>query len=486
MKSCEKNYSTRLLISDVVVVIVVTFLAQALRFGLVGSSQTEINRLSSLTGTYSLASAIIVITWLLSLSFFGSRKIELTGAGSEEYRRVVRATLGVFGLVAVISYLFDLQLARGYVLVAFPLGLFALLFSRWLWRQWLIKKRADGDFLTSAVIVGSIKSADEVAVQLRKGTEAGFQVIGCFLSGSVPPESESQQILLPQSKLPILGGIKDAVSQMRGLGASTLIIANSDHLSPVNVRSLSWELIPGQESLILAPSLLDVAGPRLHMYPVANLSLIRVETPSFSGGRRVLKRAFDLLASIVLLVLLSPVFLITAIAIKRDTAGPVFFSQTRVGLNGKPFTMIKFRTMSTTAEQDLEALKQTSVERTAGNHILFKIKDDPRVTKVGKTLRKYSIDELPQLVNVLVGNMSLVGPRPPLASEVAVYDDHVMRKFFMKPGITGQWQVSGRSDLSWDESVRADLIYVENWSFVNDAVILFKTCKVAINGRGAY
>lgn len=486
MKHIGMSYNSRLLISDVVVVILVTFLAQVLRFGLFGSSQTEINRLNSLSGTYSIASVIIVIIWLMSLSYFGTRKNELIGAGSEEYRRVVRATLGVFGLVAVISYLFDLQLARGYVLVAFPLGLFSLVFSRWLWRQWLIKKRANGDFLTPAVIVGSIKSADEVAIQLNKGTEAGFQVIGCFLSGSVPPESESQQILLPQSHLPILGGIKDAISQMRKLEVSTLIVANSDHLGPVDVRTLSWELLPGQESLILAPSLLDVAGPRLHMQPVANLSLIRVETPSFSGGKRVMKRVFDLLTSFVLLVIFSPIFLITAIAIKRDSVGPVFFTQTRVGLNGRPFKMIKFRTMSATAEKDLEALKQTSVERTAGNHILFKIKEDPRITKIGKILRKYSFDELPQLVNVLTGKMSLVGPRPPLASEVAQYGDHVMRKFFMKPGITGQWQVRGRSDLSWDESVREDLSYVENWSLYLDIFIILKTLKAVLSANGAY
>lgn len=186
------------------------------------------------------------------------------------------------------------------------------------------------------------------------------------------------------------------------------------------------------------------------------------------------------------MVLLSPLFLIVAIAIRREDKGPIFFRQERVGHNGKPFKMIKFRTMRSTAESELAALLNTSVERDAGNHILFKIKDDPRITPIGKTLRKYSLDELPQLINVFLDDMSLVGPRPPLASEVALYDEHVLRKFFMKPGITGQWQVSGRSDLSWDDSVRADLMYVENWSFVNDLLILWKTIRTVFQGNGAY
>lgn len=482
----ESKYSLKLSLTDTSVIVAATAAAQLLRFGANNDRIIAKSSHQELALSYTVTSLIVICAWTIALYLLNSRKREILGAGSEEYRRVVRATLGVFALIAIISYLGNLQIARGYVLIAMPLGLIGLLGTRWLWRQWLIKTRRRDKFLTNAVIIGSIKSADEVAMQLRNNTEAGFRVLGCFLSGSQTPASQSQQILLPTSKLPILGGFNDAVSTMRELNATTLIVANSDHLSPVDVRSLSWELIPGQENLVLAPSLLDVSGPRLHMYPVANLPLIRVETPNFSGGRRVLKRTFDLLASILMLVLLSPVFAIVAIVIKREDNGPVFFHQERIGLHGKPFKMIKFRTMRTTAESELAALHNTTVERGAGNQILFKIKDDPRITSVGKTLRKYSLDELPQLINVFKDDMSLVGPRPPLAREVALYDEHVLRKFFMKPGITGQWQVSGRSDLSWDDSVRADLMYVENWSFVNDLLILWKTIRAVFQGTGAY
>ncbi len=486
MKVWEYKYSIRLMLTDFVVISLVTTTAQLLRFGANSPSIIEGKALQALAFNYTLTSATIVIFWMAALSLFNSRKREILGAGSEEYRRVVRATFALFAVVAIISYLGNLQIARGYVLIAMPLGLVFLLFSRWAWRQWLIRTRSQGSFLTPAVVIGSINSADEVSLQLAHNSEAGFQVLGCFLNGSLPPSSQSQQILLPKSNLPILGGFDNAIKVMREIGANTIIVANSDHLSPRDVRSLSWELIPGQENLVLAPSLLDVSGPRLHMYPVANMPLIRVETPNFSGGRRVLKRIFDLLASLLLLILFSPIFAIIAIAIKRDSAGPIFFTQERVGLHGKTFKMIKFRTMSASAESELKALQNTSVVRDAGNHILFKIKDDPRITPIGKTLRKYSLDELPQLINVLKDNMSLVGPRPPLPSEVALYDDHVMRKFFMKPGITGQWQVSGRSDLNWDDSVRADLMYVENWSFVNDLLILWKTTRAVVKSSGAY
>lgn len=486
MKVWEYKYSIRLMLTDFVAISLVTTTAQLLRFGANSPSIIEGKALRDLAFNYTLTSATIIIFWMAALSLFNSRKREILGAGSEEYRRVVRATFALFAVVAIISYLGNLQIARGYVLIAMPLGLVFLLFSRWAWRQWLIRTRSQGSFLTPAVIIGSINSADEVSLQLAHNSEAGFKVLGCFLNGSLPPSSQSQQILLPKSNLPILGGFDNAIKVMREIGANTIIVANSDHLSPRDVRSLSWELIPGQENLVLAPSLLDVSGPRLHMYPVADMPLIRVETPNFSGGRRVLKRTFDLLASLLLLILFSPIFAIIAIAIKRDSAGPIFFTQERVGLHGKTFKMIKFRTMSASAESELKALQNTSVVRDAGNHILFKIKDDPRITPIGKTLRKYSLDELPQLINVLKDNMSLVGPRPPLPSEVALYDDHVMRKFFMKPGITGQWQVSGRSDLNWDDSVRADLMYVENWSFVNDLLILWKTTRAVVKSSGAY
>lgn len=248
------------------------------------------------------------------------------------------------------------------------------------------------------------------------------------------------------------------------------------------MRALSWELADHSISLILAPALTDVAGPRIHSHPVADLPLIHVSTPRLDGFSAVLKRAFDILGSAAGIFVISPVLLFTAIAIKLDDGGPVFFAQRRVGKDNVPFTMFKFRSMVVDAEAKLAQLRASE----AGNEVLFKMKDDPRITRVGAFIRKYSIDELPQLFNVFLGSMSMVGPRPPLESEVEQYGSDVMRRLTVMPGITGLWQVGGRSDLDWEESVRLDLYYVENWSIIQDLIILFRTVRVVLARDGAY
>jgi len=253
---------------------------------------------------------------------------------------------------------------------------------------------------------------------------------------------------------------------------------------PSAVRRLSWDLEKTSAELILAPALTDIAGPRIQTQPVAGLSLIHVERPTYRGATKLFKTAFDLVGAGLLLLMLSPVFLAIALGIKVTSPGPVFFRQERVGLDGERFKMIKFRSMRVDAEAMLEQLQ--AEQRDAGNDVLFKIKNDPRVTSIGKFIRRFSLDEIPQLLNVLRGEMSLVGPRPPLVAEVARYEDEVHRRLLVKPGMTGLWQVSGRSDLSWDETVRLDLSYVENWSIASDLVILFKTAKAVVAPEGAY
>ncbi len=234
----------------------------------------------------------------------------------------------------------------------------------------------------------------------------------------------------------------------------------------------------------MAPSLTDVAGPRIHSRPVAGLPLLHVETPQYSGFRAAVKRVFDVVLSSLALVVLAVPMLVVAALVKTTSAGPVFFMQERVGYHGRAFRMFKFRSMRQDAEELLTQLDQQ--EKIDQASVLFKMKDDPRVTRVGKFIRRYSIDELPQLINVLKGDMSLVGPRPSLAREVELYDPHVHRRFLVKPGITGLWQVSGRSDLSWEESVRLDLYYVENWSLTADIMILWKTTRAVFHASGAY
>jgi exopolysaccharide biosynthesis polyprenyl glycosylphosphotransferase len=282
---------------------------------------------------------------------------------------------------------------------------------------------------------------------------------------------------VPGSDIPIMGDIFDVRAGIAASGADTVAITNTDELPPSGVKRISWELEAGREHLVLAPSITDVVGPRLQARPVAGLPLIHVETPQYTRGQRFAKRLTDVFLAGVGLVILAPVMLVISLMIRSSSSGPVLFAQTRIGLNGRQFRMWKFRTMVSNAEELLPGLAD---QRDRGNEVLFKMSADPRVTSVGRFLRRFSLDELPQLFNVLAGSMSVVGPRPPLPREVQQYADHVHRRFLVKPGITGLWQVSGRSTLSWEESVRLDLSYVENWTLAGDLVILLKTVRAAL------
>jgi len=428
--------------------------------------------------SYTVVSLVIVVAWMIALGLYDTRSARVLGVGSQEYKGIADSALRLFGLVAIVAFLFKVDLARGYILIAFPLGVVTLIFSRWMWRQWLGVMRERGEFSSKVLLVGSAESASVIARELARHTAAGYRVVGaCVTQGS------ALMTHLPGSTVPVYAGADQALMTMRDLGADTVIITSSDEMDPERVKRLSWGLTPGAEHLVVAPSLIDIGGPRIRTRPVASLPLIHVETPKFEGRKLLAKRVFDLLASAVLLVLLSPVLVAVAIAVKVSSPGPVFFAQERVGIKGKPFKMLKFRSMVIDAEARLAALQ---AQRDAGNTVMFKMKDDPRVTPIGRVLRRYSLDELPQIINVLVGSMSLVGPRPPLPREVEAYDHHVNRRFLVKPGITGLWQVSGRSSLPWEETVRLDLYYVENWSLTGDIVILWRTVKAVLGSNGAY
>nr|WP_243695432.1 sugar transferase [Agromyces protaetiae] len=347
-----------------------------------------------------------------------------------------------------------------------------------MWRQWLNVMRRGGGYSSRVLLVGSVDSATSVARQLARVPEAGYRVVGACVHGAGVIDR------LPGSNVPVYDGVEHALQTMRDLGADTVVVTSSDELGPERVKSLSWGLIPGAEHLVVAPSLIDIGGPRIHTRPVAGLPLIHVETPRFEGRKLVAKRIFDLVGSAALIVVLSPVLAGLAVMVRMSGDGPVLFRQERVGINGEPFAMLKFRSMVVDAEARLAAL--AAERRDAGNTVMFKMKDDPRVTPIGRLMRRFSLDELPQLFNVLRGDMSLVGPRPPLVRELSAYDTHVHRRFLVKPGITGLWQVSGRSDLSWEDTVRLDLYYVENWSITGDLVILWRTARAVFGSQGAY
>jgi exopolysaccharide biosynthesis polyprenyl glycosylphosphotransferase len=267
---------------------------------------------------------------------------------------------------------------------------------------------------------------------------------------------------------------------LRTIGADTVLATSSDHLPPERIRDLAWQLEPRQHELVLAPALTDVGGSRIHLRPVAGLPLIHVETPHYRGAGRFAKRAFDVAVASALLVVLAPMFAIIAALVARDSSGGVFYRQERIGRNGEPFDILKFRSMSADADA-------RRAELAAGmDKGLFKLVDDPRITRIGKVLRRYSLDELPQLVNVLRGEMSLVGPRPALPSEVSEYDRRELRRLAVTPGLSGLWQVSGRSNLGWADGIRLDLYYVENWSMTQDLQILWRTARAVLTSDGAY
>lgn len=477
--------SWKITLTDLIVISICTFGVQLI-WPVAGSVVLNGLGLSgSVIAAYTSISAIIIIVWAAALWQFGAWNTSLIGSGTREYVQVARASFATFVLVALFSYLYKAEIARGYVLISLPLGLLCMLIGRWVWKKYLFRQRHLGRFMHDAVVVGSLLSADEITQQLQKHHELGLRVVGAFLSQHTAPLSQSQQLTLSKTGVPIWGGIDDLISITRKRKVDSIVIGSTDHLSPRDVQKLGWELLPTRERLYLAANITDVAGPRLNIQPVEGLPLIEVKAPQFTGFNRILKRWLDIIFAIVAIVLTLPFVLIAAISIKLHDRGPVLFVQERIGQSGASFRMFKFRTMQQNAESQVDRLEEIEHD-SAGNTVLFKLKEDPRVTKPGKWIRRYSIDELPQLINVLIGNMSLVGPRPPLQREVEKYESFVLSRFIVKPGITGLWQVSGRSDLSWEESVRADLNYVQNWSIVFDLVIMWRTVKAVLKGNGAY
>lgn len=465
------RYARRLWISDLLVLTLVVYGAQVAWFGL-GNAEVSIREDSRLSAvSYWLFSATLLILWMWGLSLADSRSDRAIGTGTAEYVRIISVSTRLFGLIAIAAFLLRVDVARGYLLISLPVGVAALLLERWLWRKWLIRQRARGNWSATVLLVGSEASVAQIGTALRRTPSAGYRIVGACTPGGKAGGT------VRDTDIPILGGVNEVLGVLQYVDADTVAVTSADELPPSGVKRISWALETGSRHLVLAPAIADVVGPRIQTRPVAGLPLIHVETPRYSKGQRFVKRALDLTLTTVGVVLISPLMGVIALVIASTSSGPVLFWQHRVGLDGRHFRMLKFRTMVDGAEAMLPEL---SGKRDAGNEILFKMLVDPRVTPIGRWLRRYSLDELPQLFNVIGGSMSLVGPRPALPTEVARYDEHVHRRFLVKPGITGIWQISGRSTLSWEESVRLDLAYVENWSLVSDVVILLKTLRAAL------
>jgi len=417
----------------------------------------------------------LVAAWPLVLLGVGAYSERVFGTGSEEYRLVGKAGFALLALAGFLSYAAALDLSRALVVVAVPALAVVSLIGRFIARVQLRRLRARGHCTRRVVVVGRGGAALELSARVRRENYAGLDVVGLC----VTPADRDR--VAGVAGVPV-GGLEDVVAMAARLGADTIAVTSASETAAQYLRQLSWQLEGTGIELLVAPGLIEVAGPRLHIRPFEGLPLLAVEQPRFEGWRRVVKSGMDRSVAALGLLVLTPVWLAIAIAVRLESSGPVLYRQERVGHNGRPFTMLKFRSMVVGADRQVDQLRDANIS----DGLLFKMREDPRVTRVGRLLRRLSLDELPQLLNVLGGSMSLVGPRPPLPVEVARYDSSVSRRLLVKPGLTGLWQVSGRSDLPWEEAVRLDLRYVENWSLATDLLIIGKTARAVLSRSGAY
>ena len=424
-----------------------------------------------LASTFFLPVLWIVTTWLC-----GGYDTRFIGVGSDEFRKIFDAGVCLTAVVALASYATKFDIAREYLAIALPTACGLSLLGRYRLRKHLHRRRAHGYGMQRVVAVGPPDSVTSLMTELNRETHHGLSVVGACLTGDATFFSSIGGV-------PVLGSVDETTRAVELLQADTVAVLACPELSGARMRELTWELEAYGTDVYMAPALLDIAESRTTIRPIAGLPLLHMEHPQREGSRIVVKSLIDRTAAATALIVLAPLLTAIALAIKAADGGPVFFRQVRVGRNGELFLVWKFRTMV----EDAERLKARLAERNEGNGALFKLRNDPRITKPGNWLRRYSLDELPQLINVLLGDMSLVGPRPALPEETDAYDgSHMIRRIVVKPGITGLWQVSGRSDLSLADSMRLDVHYVENWSLFLDLQILWKTGRAIFGGSGAY
>jgi len=472
----QRSYRRRALGIDLGLAAVVSLVAAVLRTVIIGQG--------SLIWTLGddnmkFAALLLPAAWIVALGWSRAYAARYIGAGPEEYRSVTRALGALLAASAILSYAFKLEVSRGFVGIALPLLLAATLLGRYTLRLGLHRRRLAGEMLQSTVVVGHPDSVADMIRQIREHPEVnGLTVVGACLNGI----DDSWVSLGTIEDVPILCAAGDAVLALDAVQPDVVAVASSPDLSGQQLRRFGWQLEQRGIDLLVSPGIIEVAGPRLSLRPAQGLSMLHVERPLTQGLIYSSKAVLDRVIGAGLVLLASPVLLALAAAIKLESRGPALFKQVRIGSEGRPFTMFKFRSMVNNAE----ALLPELTENSDGNGVLFKMREDPRVTRVGRFIRKFSLDELPQLLNVVRGDMSLVGPRPPLGSEVDTYEFDALRRLRVRPGMTGLWQVSGRSDLSWEDSLRLDLWYVDNWSWALDGQILVRTARAVLKGRGAY
>ncbi len=465
--SWESRYAAKVMATDVLMIT-----GGAGVGGLVSTAHLGVPAFPAAWGLAAFAGLLT----LLCLGMWRTWESRILGQGSEEFSRILRGTITSLVLLGLLGLAFELSSVRPWAFGFIPAIGIMVAASRYGLRRGLHRRRAAGTCMHPVLAVGTPRSVAELVLRTRNNRHFGWQVTGaCTASGRGLDEDTTI------AGVPVVGDLEALRKVVSDGGYRVVAVTPMPDWSASRMKRLSWDFENSTAEIVVDPGLLELAGPRLHVKPIDGLPLLRLTEPRFSGIAHVMKSAFDRLSAALLLFLLLPLFLGVAVAVRSD-GGPVFFRQTRVGRHGETFKMIKFRSMVV----DAEHLRAELLLFNEGGGPLFKMRRDPRVTRVGNWLRRYSLDELPQLINVLDGSMSLVGPRPPLPDEVDKYSRETHRRLHVRPGLTGLWQVSGRSDLSWEESIRLDLRYVENWSLALDALILWKTVGAVVRGDGAY
>ena len=437
---------------------------------------------------YWVVVAITTPLWIGIVMLSGGYSLHILGRGTTEYKRIFDASLRLCATVGVLTFGFQLEVARSIVLIGLPLSCIIAVGLRTVARKVLARQWLHGRTLKRVLVIGHESSAFAMAAKFSRAGDQGFDVVGvCAPDGfdrrqgaGVQEGDERRQ---RDQAWKVVGSFDDVPGLVLDLDAHAIVVSPSPTMSAERLRQLAWDLETTGVDMLVAPALVDVAGPRIHVSPFEGQTLLHVQTPRLTGARALVKITFDRVIALFALLALAPLLALIALVVRLESSGPALFCQVRVRQGGRSFVMYKFRSMYADADKRLDDLKDHNAHK-AGP--LFKMDNDPRITRVGRWLRRCSMDELPQLLNVALGHMSLVGPRPPLPSEVERYEvSHVYRRLMVRPGLTGLWQVSGRSDLDWTETVRLDLYYVENWSLMMDLGILWKTLGAVLKGRGA-
>jgi exopolysaccharide biosynthesis polyprenyl glycosylphosphotransferase len=416
------------------------------------------------------------VVWVPTFAVFNLYSLSRLSP-AEEFRRLFEATGVAVAAKLVLTLLLihgtiEDALSRGWLLMAWILALILVLITRQLWHKHMGRLRARGSLSYRTVILGANQEALRIAHTLGP-KPLGYQPVGAISTGVAQEQLDG---------LPLLGTVNDLPEIIEAHGIECVFVA-STAIDPVVLKRVTRTLRHHPVEVRVSANMSEILSSRLTVQPVGDLLALTLRPARLTGPQAVAKRSFDLLAAMVALIVSAPMWMTIAVLIKATSRGPVLYRQERVGKDGRTFTMYKFRTMIRGADLLLPQLLERNE---SGGGVLFKLKNDPRVTRIGSWLRAWSLDELPQILNVMRGDMSLVGPRPALPNEVAAYEDWHRGRLEVRPGITGLWQVGGRSDLSFDDYVRLDLFYIENWSVIYDLFILGKTIPAVLMRKGAF